>query len=126
GALPGGGGTPLASGIALARQLGTAAAARGRTPLSVFLTDGSANIAVDGTPGRGPALDDALAAAGALAADRHAAIVIDISPRPRPEAARLAAAMQARYLPLPFADARVLQSAVALATPPPRALSRSG
>ena len=126
GALPGGGGTPLASGIALARQLGTAAAARGRTPLSVFLTDGSANIAADGTRGRGPALDDALVAARALAADRHAAIVIDISPRPRPEAARLAAAMQARYLPLPFADARVLQSAVALATPAPRAVSRVG
>jgi magnesium chelatase subunit D len=48
-ALPGGGGTPLASGLALARQLGEAVAARGSTPVLVFLTDGSANIALDGT-----------------------------------------------------------------------------
>lgn len=116
GALPGGGGTPLASGIALAHQLGEAVAARGRTPMFVFLTDGSANIAADGARGRPRALEDALAAARALARSRHDAVVIDISARPRPEAAQLAAAMQARYLPLPFAGAQTLQSAVATVT----------
>ena len=66
--LPGGGGTPLAAGIALARTLADQAAARGATPLLVFLTDGSANIAADGTPGRARATEDALAAARSLAA----------------------------------------------------------
>lgn len=118
--LPGGGGTPLASGIALARQLADAIAARGRTPMLVFLTDGSANIAADGSPGRAQANADALTAARTIAAARLDAVVIDISPRPRPEAARVAEAMRARYLPLPFADAKALNAAVALATQPER------
>ncbi|WP_298282872.1 magnesium chelatase subunit D [Novosphingobium sp.] len=118
--LPGGGGTPLASGIALARQLADAIASRGRTPMLVFLTDGSANIAADGSPGRAQANADALTAARAIAEARIDAVVIDISPRPRPEAARVAEAMRARYLPLPFADAKTLNAAVALATQPER------
>lgn len=112
-ALPGGGGTPLASGLSLARQLGEAVAARGSTPVLVFLTDGSANIALDGTRGRARAQEDALLAARAIAGAGHDAVVIDISPRPRPEAARLAEAMRARYLPLPCADAHALHAAVA-------------
>ncbi|MCX7282611.1 MAG: magnesium chelatase subunit D [Novosphingobium sp.] len=118
--LPGGGGTPLASGIALARQLADAIAARGRTPMLVFLTDGSANIAADGSPGRVQANADALTAARTIASGGFDAVVIDISPRPRPEAARIAEAMRARYLPLPFADAKALNAAVALATQPER------
>jgi hypothetical protein len=83
-ALPGGGGTPLASGLSLARQLGEAVAARGSTPVLVFLTDGSANIALDGTRGRSRAQEDALLAARAIAGAGHDAVVIDISPRPGP------------------------------------------
>lgn len=114
--LPGGGGTPLASGIALARQLADAVKARGRTPCLVFLTDGSANVDASGSPGRAQATADALAAARAIALTGADAVVIDISPRPRPEAARLSEAMRARYLPLPFADAKALQQAVTLVT----------
>jgi magnesium chelatase subunit D len=113
--LPGGGGTPLASGIAMARDLAGQAAARGATPLLVFLTDGSANIAADGTPGRARAIEDAKAAARALAASGHPALVIDIAPRPRPEAQALATAMQARYLPLPVADSSAIEHAVGTA-----------
>ncbi|WP_432788061.1 magnesium chelatase subunit D [Novosphingobium rhizosphaerae] len=120
-ALPGGGGTPLASGLALARQVGDAVGARGATPLLVFLTDGSANLALDGTRGRARAQDDALFAARAIATAGHDAVVIDISARPRPEAARLADAMRARYLPLPCADARALHAAVAVAAAGPGA-----
>jgi magnesium chelatase subunit D len=126
GALPGGGGTPLADGIATARQVADAVAARGRTPMLVFLTDGSANIAADGSRGRVQAQDDAQRAARVLAAAGYDAVVIDISPRPRPEAARLAQAMRARYLPLPFADAKALKTAVSLATQPERAPRRPG
>lgn len=116
--LPGGGGTPLARGIALARQLADAVMSRGRTPFLVFLTDGSANVAADGTSGRAQANADALTAAKGIAGAGLDAVVIDISPRPRPEAARIAEAMRARYLPLPFADAKALKAAVMLAAEP--------
>jgi magnesium chelatase subunit D len=43
------------------------------------------------------------------------AIVIDISARPGPEPAQLAAEMNARHLPLPRADARRISTAVTLA-----------
>lgn len=110
--LPGGGGTPLAAGAALARQVGDGIKARGRTPFVVFLTDGSANIASDGTPGRAQAGKDAEVAAKSLAASGLTTMVIDISPRPRPDAERFAAAMGGRYLPLPHADAAALERAV--------------
>jgi magnesium chelatase subunit D len=118
--LPGGGGTPLASGLQLGLQMADAVSSRGRTPFLVCLTDGSANIAADGSPGRAQAKEDAHAAARSLALRRIDGLVIDISPRPRPEAAELAQAMQARYLPLPMADAAALERAVSAAQPSPQ------
>lgn len=117
--LPGGGGTPLASGILASVQMGEAIAARGATPFLVFLTDGSANIALDGTPGRPQARADAESAAKRLAAARLDALLIDIAPRPRPDAEKLAGLMRARYLPLPKADAAALERAVRSAQPEP-------
>lgn len=110
--LPGGGGTPLATGITTARKLAEIIAARGHTPFLVLLTDGSTNIAADGTPGRAQARTDADAAARAVAASHVPALVVDISPRPRPEPEALARVMQARYLPLPMADAAAIRRAV--------------
>lgn len=110
--LPGGGGTPLASGLTLARKVGESATARGRTPFLVVMTDGRANITASGDSGRATAMTDATAAARRIAAQGTTGIVIDISPRPRPEAAQLATAMRARYLPLPFGDARTVHRAV--------------
>ncbi|QGN54576.1 magnesium chelatase subunit D [Novosphingobium sp. Gsoil 351] len=113
--LPGGGGTPLAAGLTLAQRVSESAAARGHTPFLVVMTDGRANIAADGAPGRVAAVADATAAARRIAAHGTAGIVIDISARPRPEAAQLANAMRARYLPLPFGDARTVHRAVTAA-----------
>ncbi|NIJ08460.1 magnesium chelatase subunit D [Sphingomonas vulcanisoli] len=110
--LPGGGGTPLASGLTAARELAELAKARGRTPFVVILTDGRANIAADGSAVRKVAEADATAAAKAMRAAGIAAAFVDISPRARPEAAALAAAMAARYLPLPRADAAAMHAAV--------------
>ena len=87
------------------------------SPLLVFLTDGSANIAADGTPGRPKAKSDAEAAAKVLASSSMTALVLDIAPRPRADASNLAAAMQAKYLPLPLADAKALKTAVENARP---------
>jgi len=110
--LPGGGGTPIAAGLNAARELAAAAARRGRTPFLVVLSDGRANVAADGTADRARAEEEALAAAKALAAEGVSSAFVDISPRPRPEGARLAAAMHARYLPLPRADAAALHQAI--------------
>lgn len=112
-ALPGGGGTPLAAGLDAARLLAEAARARGRTPFLVVLTDGRANIAADGSAVRDRAERDAEQAARAIGQMRIGAAFLDTSARPRPEGARLALAMGARYLPLPRADAAAMHRAVA-------------
>lgn len=111
--LPGGGGTPLAAGIDAARLVAEAAPARGRTPSIVLLTDGRANVALDGSHGRENALADAAAAARRIALTGVRALVIDIGPRARPEASSLAQGMAARYLHLPLADGATLGRAVA-------------
>ncbi|MBP8235081.1 MAG: magnesium chelatase subunit D [Rhizorhabdus sp.] len=113
--LPGGGGTPLAAGLNAAREIAESARARGRTPFVVVLTDGRANIAADGSAAREAAERDAIAAAGAIGAAGIASAFVDISARPRPEGARLAREMGARYLPLPRADAAAMHAAVTAA-----------
>jgi magnesium chelatase subunit D len=106
--LPGGGATPLASGIDAARQLGEQVLRHGQTPSVVLLTDGQANVSRDGSGGRQQAEADALLAARALRASGIRCLLIDTAPRPQQLARRIAEAMLARYLPLPFADARSL------------------
>jgi magnesium chelatase subunit D len=110
--LPGGGGTPLASGVDAARELADALRRRGETPVVVFLTDGQANVARNGQGGRAAAEADALQAARLLRALRTTVVLLDTAPQPLPRAARIALEMGARYLPLPHADARTLAAAV--------------
>ena len=115
--LPGGGGTPLASGLILAGAIAAPLRRRGDRTDLVVLTDGRGNIDAQGRPGRAGAERDTLAAAKALRASGTDAIVIDTSPRPDPASRKLADALAARYLPLPFGDARTLSNAVRDATP---------
>ena len=110
--LPGGGGTPLALGLNAARETAESVIARGRTASLVILTDGRANIAADGSPGRKQAGEDAEAAAKAIARAGMDALVVDISARPGPDGAALADQMHARFLALPRADARALHGAI--------------
>ncbi|MFC0389443.1 magnesium chelatase subunit D [Muricoccus vinaceus] len=110
--LPGGGPTPVASGIDAAVALAASERRAGRTPLVVLLTDGQANIARDGTAGRARATEDATAAARGLRALGIAALLVDTAPRPQPVAARLAEGMGARYVPLPHAGAAALSGTV--------------
>ena len=116
--LPGGGGTPLAAGIDAAAALADAVRRRGETPVIVLLTDGRANIARDGTPGRVRATEDALAAARRLRGAGLTALLLDTSPQPQQAGRDLAQQMGATYLPLPHAGAAVLSQAVRLATAP--------
>ena len=69
-----------------------------------------------GRGGRAEAEADALAAARLFRAAGASALVLDIAPRPGEAAVRLAAAMGARYIPLPYADAQALSRAVMAAT----------
>jgi len=110
--LPGGGGTPLASAIDAANTLAGQIKRKGETPIVVLLTDGKANIARDGSPGRGPATSDALAAAAQLRATGVSALLVDTSPQPQSSAEQLAAAMGAQYLALPYGGAQSLNQAV--------------
>ena len=117
-ALPGGGGTPLAAGIHAARELATQLARQGDSPLVVFLTDGRANIAADGTPGRTQAAADALQAAAEFKAQSLSALLIDTSPQPSEAARMLSIEMGASYVPLPHAGAQGLSQVVSLAASP--------
>jgi magnesium chelatase subunit D len=110
--LPGGGGTPLAAGIDAAVELADGVQRRGGTPVVVLLTDGRANVTREGIGGRAQAAEDALASARAFRTAELKALVVDMSPRPRPDAEKLAHEMGAVYLPLPHADAAALSGAV--------------
>lgn len=106
--LPGGGGTPLAAGLQLALDTALRARKRGMTPTLALLTDGRANVALDGAPGRGAAERDALRLARLVRGAGLAALVLDVSMRPQPGLAELALQMGARYVPLPRAQAATL------------------
>ncbi len=112
-ALPGGGGTPLAAGIAAGLEQAARSRSAGRAPLLVVLTDGGANIARDGTPGRAQAQQDAEAIAALVAAARIPAILIDSSARGDRRVEALARSMAARYVRLPRLDDGALAAIVA-------------
>jgi len=112
-ALPGGGGTPLAAGVSTACDLAQMAARRGLTPSLALLTDGRANIDLDGQPDRQRAQDDALSAAARAGRGLPGGIVIDTGRRPSPTLATLAKRAAASYVPLPRADAASLSRTVA-------------
>lgn len=110
--LAGGGGTPLATGLDLARQVVDEESRRGATPVVVVLSDGRANLSRDGSPGREAAAADALAAARRWRDAGAGVLWLDTAPQPQPAAQRVAQAMGARYLPLPHADARQVSKIV--------------
>ncbi len=112
GGLPGGGGTPLAAAIDAAVQLADSVARRGDTPSIVFLTDGRANIARDGAPGRPAAEADALASARQLRVQRFAAVFVDTSAQPQTQGAQIAKEMGAIYQPLPYASASAISGVI--------------
>ncbi|MGX0976704.1 magnesium chelatase subunit D [Roseovarius sp. MBR-51] len=113
--LPGGGGTPLAAALEAALILARQAETHGLSPALALLTDARANITLDGHGDRVQAGLDATRMARLWRDQSLPAIVIDISARPGPEPAHLAAEMGARHLPLPRADARAISAAVTLA-----------
>jgi magnesium chelatase subunit D len=113
--LPGGGGTPLSAGIEQALTLAHNVRRGGGTPLVVFLTDGKANIARDGTADRATALRDAESAASAMKLAGIRSLMIDLSDTRGGPARKIAEALGASYLPLPHADAARISRSVSVA-----------
>ncbi len=118
--LPGGGGTPLAAGLDAAEAMAASVQRRGGTPVIVILTDGKSNVGRNGLGGRAAAEAEALQAASAIRQQGRAVLLVDTATRPSPLAQALAAAMSARYLPLPYVDAARLTQAVQTITPKSR------
>jgi magnesium chelatase subunit D len=112
GALPGGGGTPLGAGLKEALLMADSAQKRGLTPTIALLTDGKANVTLDGEADRPRATAEVEQWARAIALSGHLSVVIDIAPRPREEAAALAAALRGTYLALPQARSAAMVEAI--------------
>ncbi|MGC9418932.1 MAG: magnesium chelatase subunit D [Rhodovulum sp.] len=111
-ALPGGGGTPLASGLKVAMEVALQSKGRGMTPTVALMTDGRANIALDGSANRALAAEDATRMATAIRLQGFPSMVIDMGQRPERSLKALADTLGAPYIPLPRADADRLSSAV--------------
>jgi magnesium chelatase subunit D len=99
----------------MALAVATQAKARGMTPTVALLTDGRANIALNGEPGREAAEADAERIGRALRAAGTPALVIDTGARPQPSLRELARTLDAPYLALPRADAHRLSAALTAA-----------
>lgn len=110
--LPGGGGTPLASGLQSAFLIGAEEIRNGRRVSIVIITDGSANVALDGTGGRAQAMEDALKMAQVIAQSQMPCMVVDVSRIPNPKARTLSENLNANYIPMPFVSSKNLSDAV--------------
>jgi magnesium chelatase subunit D len=107
-ALPGGGGTPLASGILAALAMSTGLSLKGQSVITVFLTDGRGNIAIDGGTAKESVAADTEKATRMFRAAGARAIVIDTAKRPQARVETLARDLGAEHLVLPRAEPKDL------------------
>jgi len=114
--LPGGGGTPLAAGFRAANEMAISLERKGLTPIIVIMSDGKANVNLNGVGGREGAHSDALMAAKELRIKNHRLLFVDTSPKPEILAQELSSAMAAQYFPLPFTSSgkKISQAAMQL------------
>ena len=110
--LPGGGGTPLASGLQATLKIALDYRHKGFSPVAVILTDGKANINLEGSKGREKALKDSTQMAKLFCANEVKSILIDTSNRMQASAKELAENLGGHYLTLPRANAKQLSDAV--------------
>ena len=110
--LPGGGGTPLASGLKAAAELAQRVRAQGLSPSIAVLTDGRANVPLPGKTGRAAAIEDAQAMARHVRSLNIPSAMIDTSVRPHRDLRTLCGVMDAQYIPLPRADSKGLSKAI--------------
>lgn len=111
-ALPGGGGTPLAAGLQAVAEIARRAQGHGLSPALALLTDGRANVPLPGRSGRAAAQEDAISMARVVRGLKIPSAVVDTAVRPQRDLPVIAAALGARYVPLPRADAARIANAV--------------
>lgn len=110
--LPGGGPTPLVSGLEKGLELALSVRRQGSTPVMVLLTDGRGNIARNGEPDRNRAKEELGLVAGQYRSLEMRSICIDIARRPRESVASLAETMGADLHFLHHADAGSMSDVV--------------
>ena len=111
--LPGGGGTPIALALKHVSEQALALQRAGMTPLLVMLSDGKANVTLEGLGGRTQAQADAMKWAQQWARLGFASLWIDTAVQPTGHAQELSQAMQARYLPMPYVASQRVADAIA-------------
>ncbi|MEM1005443.1 MAG: VWA domain-containing protein [Pseudomonadota bacterium] len=111
-ALPGGGATPLADGLQCAGLMAGSAHRRGMTPTVILLTDGRANVALNGQRNRQQATRDAELTADWLRASNIRSVVLDTAIRPQKTLQSLAHRMGADHIALPRASTSGMTRAI--------------
>jgi magnesium chelatase subunit D len=110
--LPGGGGTPLALALKMACEQSIQLQRQGVTPILVVLSDGRANVTLQGLGGRVQAQADALQWVQQWRKTGHRSLWIDTSIQPDPQVQNLADAMGASYMPMPQVQAQRMANAI--------------
>jgi magnesium chelatase subunit D len=110
--LPGGGGTPLALALKMAHEQAAQLQRQGVTPILVVLSDGRANVTLQGLGGRAQAQLDAQSWGQQWRASGHRALWIDTSMHPDAQAQQLATTMGASYLPMPQVQSQRMAQAI--------------
>ena len=95
----------MANGLRAAGELAIKSASQGKTPLIVVLTDGRANITLDGMPNRAVALEQSGNIGRWISGLGFKSVVLDVGNRSNPALAKVARNMNSLYFPLPRADA---------------------
>ena len=112
--LPGGGGTPMATGLKAAGEMALQASSKGKTPIIIVLTDGRANITLEGIPDRVRAMDESNQISQWIALSGIKSVIFDVGKRPNKVLSKLAEDMQAAYFALPRADAHVISKKIGI------------
>ena len=110
--LPGGGGTPLALALKMACEQATQLQRQGVTPILVVLSDGRANVNLQGLGGRPQAQADAQLWAAQWRQTGHRALWIDTSIQPDAQVQNMAHIMGGSYMPMPQVQAQRMAAAI--------------
>lgn len=110
--LPGGGGTPLALALKMACEQATQLHRQGVTPILVVLSDGRANVTLQGLGGRAQAQAEAAQWGAQWRQTGHRSLWIDTSIQPDPQVQMLANTMGGSYMPMPQVQSQRMASAM--------------
>jgi magnesium chelatase subunit D len=110
--LPGGGGTPLAMALKMACEQATQLHRQGVTPILVVLSDGRANVTLQGLGGRAQAQAEAAQWGTQWRLTGHRSLWIDTSIQPDPQVQKLADTMGGSYMPMPQVQSQRMASAM--------------